>query len=124
VINDLKATVKSGGSIKVNGKGLVLAGGNNAGRAPSGMAALHVIATLICEAEAPFTEHTSTLAGVLLSPTGDFQINDKLAPPPSAACASPMLFIRNAATAAGPPPGFPNPWFAVGIYNPNGRGDD
>jgi hypothetical protein len=122
VINDLKATVKSGGSIKVNGKGLVLGGGNNAGRAPT--PALSVIATLICEAAAPFTEHTSSLAGVLLSPTGDFQINDTLAPPPPAACASPMLLIRNAATAAGPPPGFPNPWFAVGIYNPNGSGDD
>ena len=130
VINDLKATVKSGGSIKVKGKGLVLAGGNNAGRAPSGTGALSVIATLICEAAAPFTEHTTSGAGVLLSPNGNFKINDTLSPPPPASCASPMLLIRNAATApgsAGPPPvppGFPNPWFAVGIYNPNGNGDD
>jgi hypothetical protein len=119
VINNLVATVQSSGKIQVNGKGLVLAGGNNLGRTPT--PALSVIATLICEAAAPFTEHTSSLAGVLLSPTGDFQINDTLAPLPPAACVSPMLLIRNAATAAG---GFPNPWFAGGIYNPNGSGSD
>jgi hypothetical protein len=119
VINDLVATVSSGGSIKVNGKGLVLAGGNNAGRAPT--PALSVIATLICDLPTtaiPVPPQFSTAsAGVLLSPTGDFQINDKLSPLPPAACTSPMLLIRNAATAAG---GFPNPWFAVGIYSPKG----
>jgi hypothetical protein len=108
VINDLVATVQSSGKITVNGKGLVLGSGNNAGRAPT---ALNVIATLICETAAPFTEHTSSPAGVLLSPTGDFKINDTLAPPPPATCASPMLFIRNAATTAND---FPNRWFAVG----------
>jgi hypothetical protein len=117
VINNLTATVQSGGKITVNGKGLVLGGGNNAGRAPSGNAALNVIATLICEATAPFTEHTTSGAGVLLSPNGNFKINDTLSPPPPAPCASPMLLIRNAATAPG---GFPNPWFAVGIFNDGG----
>jgi hypothetical protein len=117
VINDLVATVQSGGSITVNGKGLVLAGGNNLGRAP--IPALSVKATLICETAAPFTEHDSSTAGVLLSPTGDFQINDTLSPPPPAACASPMLLIRNAAPPA--TNAFPNPWFAGGIYRPNGK---
>jgi hypothetical protein len=116
VINDLVATVQTSGKITVNGKGLVLAGGNNLGRTPT--PALSVIATLICETAAPFTEHTTAGAGVLLSPTGDFQINDTLSPPPPATCASPMLLIRNAATAAG---GFPNTWFAGGIYNPKGN---
>jgi len=113
VINNLAATVQSNGKITVNGIGLILAGGNNLGRAPT--PALSVIATLICEAAAPFTEHTSSLTGVLLSPTGDFQINDTLSPLPPATCPSPMLLIRNAATAVG---GFPNPWFAGGIYSP------
>jgi hypothetical protein len=116
VINDLVATVQTSGKITVNGKGLVLAGGNNLGRTPT--PALSVIATLICETAAPFTEHTTAGAGVLLSPTGDFQINDTLSPLPPATCASPMLLIRNAATAAG---GFPNTWFAGGIYNPKGN---
>jgi hypothetical protein len=53
----------------------------------------------------------------LLSPTGDFQINDTLAPLPPATCASPMLFIRNAATTLND---FPNRWLAVGRYRPNG----
>jgi hypothetical protein len=116
VINDLVATVQSGGSITVNGKGLVLAGGNNAGRAPT--PALSVIATLICDLPSGTTDpaqFSTAGAGVLLSPTGDFQINGTLSPVPPAACTSPMLLIRNAATATG---GFPNPWFAVGIYRP------
>jgi hypothetical protein len=121
VIDDLVATVQSGGKITVNGKGLVLAGGNNAGRAPT--PALSVIATLICQPpvtpptlQPPFTQFSTSTAGVLLSPTGDFRINDTLSPLPPVPCTSPMLLIRNAATAVG---GFPNPWFAVGIYNPN-----
>jgi hypothetical protein len=114
-IDDLVATVQTSGKITVNGKGLVLASGNIAGRAPTPPFA--VIATLICETASPFTEHTSSPAGVLLSPTGDFQINDTLAPPPAATCASPMLFIRNAATTTGD---FPNRWLAVGKYRPNG----
>jgi len=122
VINNLTATVQSGGKITVNGKGLVLAGGNNAGRAPT--PALSVIATLICDlptTSVPIPPQFSTAtAGVLLSPTGNFKINDTLSPPPPASCASPMLLIRNAATAAG---GFPNPWFAVGIFSPNGSDD-
>src|SRR5262249_25537740 len=49
----------------------------------------------------------SAPAGVLLSPNGDFKIDDMLSPLPPAVCLSPMLLIRNAA----------NPvWFAVGIF--------
>lgn len=106
VIDDLNAQVRADGRITVDGKGLILGGGNNAGRA----AGQSVFATLICQAAAPFTESSTTLAGVLLSPTGDFRIDDTLAPLPPAICASPMLLIRNAAGAA---------WFAVGIFRPN-----
>jgi hypothetical protein len=120
VINDLVATVQSSGQITVNGKGLVLAGGPNLGRAPT--PALSVIATLICDlptTAVPIPPQFSTAtAGVLLSPTGDFQINDKLSPPPPASCASPLLLIRNAATAMGM---FPNLWLAGGIYSPQGN---
>jgi hypothetical protein len=41
----------------------------------------------------------------LLSPNGDFRIDDTLSPLPPAACIGPMLLIRNAANLG---------WFAVG----------
>jgi hypothetical protein len=117
VINSLTATVQSGGGITVQGKGLVLAGGNTAGRAPT--PALSVIATLICDLPSGNTDppqFSTSGAGVLLSPTGDFQIKDTLSPAPPSPCTSPMLLIRNAATVT-----FPNPWFAVGIFHPQGH---
>jgi hypothetical protein len=118
VIDDLDAKVGTDGSIKVKGKGLILAGGNNAGRPPPGTS---VFATLICQPavtpptpQPDFTQFSSSSIGVLLSPTGDFQINDKLlngTNPPPIPCTSPMLLIRNAANLS---------WFAVGIYRPSG----
>jgi ribosomal protein L27 len=102
VIEDLDARVKTNGDIVVRGKGLILAGGNNAGRT-SGQS---VFATLICEAAAPFVEHSTNLGGVPLAPNGDFKIDDVLTPLPTGACASPMLLIRTAGSGA---------WFAVGI---------
>lgn len=108
VIDKLAAVVRVNGHITVHGKGLVLGGGNNAGRA-TGQA---VLATLICEAASPFTESSTSAAGVVLSPNGDFQIDDMLSPVPPFNCASPMLLIRNAANLG---------WFAVGILR---SGDD
>ena len=102
VIADLRADVKFDGQIKVRGKGLILGGGNNAGRATG----QSVFATLICEAAAPFTELNTNLTGVPLEANGDFRIDDFLSATPPADCASPMLLIRNAAGLA---------WFAVGI---------
>ena len=102
VIADLDARVATNGDINVRGKGLVLAGGNSAGRATG----QSVFATLICEAAAPFTERSTNLAGVALSANGDFKIDDILSPLPSGECASPLLLIRNASGGT---------WFAVGI---------
>jgi hypothetical protein len=62
VIADLDANVSANGSITVKGKGLILAGGNNAGRAPT--PALSVLATLICQPTAPFTQSRTSSAGV------------------------------------------------------------
>jgi hypothetical protein len=104
VIDKLEARVSANGSIKVEGKGLVLAGGNNAGRPPPGVS---VIATLICSAAAPFMQFSTSTAGVLPSADGDFKINDMLSPLPPSPCASPLLLIRNAANLA---------WFAIGIF--------
>ncbi|HEX9192939.1 MAG TPA: hypothetical protein VF871_04150 [Burkholderiales bacterium] len=99
-IADLRADVKADGSIKVRGRGLLLAGGNGIG----GNANQSVFATLICEAAAPFTLRNTTVTGVPLEPNGDFRIDDVLTPVP-VDCASPVLLIRNPAGA----------WFAAGI---------
>ena len=104
VIADLDAKVSANGSITVKGKGLILAGGDNAGRAP----AVSVLATLICQPASPFTQSSTSSAGVMLPPNGDFEINDMLSPAPPFACASPMLLILNAANLT---------WFAVGIFS-------
>ena len=106
VIDKLDATVNNG-RINVNGQGLILAGGENAGRAPT--PALSVVATLFCGPVSSPTESDTNLAGVTLSPTGDFMIKDNLSPPPPTPCDNPMLLIRNAAGLA---------WFAVGIFRP------
>ena len=103
VIDKLDAKVSAGGHITVDGKGLVLGGGDSAGRA-TGQA---VLATLICQPIAPFTESRTSSAGVTLSPNGDFKIDDTLSPLPPDICISPMLLIRNAANLG---------WFAVGIF--------
>src|SRR5258705_13232663 len=88
VIADLQADVKVGGRIQADGKGLLLGGGDQIGF--NGNAS--VFATLICEAVAPFDEH-SNVAGVLLEPNGDFRIDDVLVPPPPAHYATPVLLI-------------------------------
>ena len=103
VIDKLDAKVSASGRITVDGKGLVLGGGDSAGRA-TGQA---VLATLICQPTAPFTESRTSTAGVTLSPNGDFKIDDMLSPLPPDICISPMLLIRNAANLG---------WFAVGIF--------
>jgi hypothetical protein len=103
-IGDLDADVDFDGHIKVRGRGLLLGGGNGIG----GNANQSVIATLICEATAPFTLH-STLTGVPLEPNGDFRIDDTLVPSPPLVCASPVLLIRNTGGS----------WFAAGFETRN-----
>ncbi|HXM83089.1 MAG TPA: hypothetical protein VN929_14335 [Burkholderiales bacterium] len=102
-IEDLRAGVTVDGRIKVEGRGLLLAGGNGIGT----NANARVIATLICEPAAPFTERSTTPTGVPLEADGDFRIEDVLTPAPPSDCASPVLLIRSAA-------GTRN-WFAAGI---------
>ena len=101
VISDFRADVKVDGRISVDGRGLLLGGGNTIGT--NGNAS--VFATLIC-AVAPATQFSTDPAGVPLAANGDFRIDDVLLPPPPAVCASPVLLIR--VTVAGN-------WFAAGI---------
>jgi hypothetical protein len=109
VIRELEAKVKQNGEIRVEGEGLVLGGGNSIGRATG----QRVIATLICEATAPFVQRSTDPLGVPLSETGDFEIDDVVSPAPTT-CDSPVLLIRNAANGG---------WFAAGILaNQRGGG--
>ena len=101
VIAALRADVKVDGSIRVDGRGLLLGGGDQIGF--NGNAS--VFATLICEAAEPFIQRSTNLAGVPLAANGDFRIDDVLDPAPPADCDSPVLLIRVTA----------GPWFAAGI---------
>jgi hypothetical protein len=103
VISALSADVKVDGRIQVDGRGLLLGGGDQIGF--NGNAS--VFATLICEAVAPFTQRSTNAAGVALESNGDFRISDVLVPAPPADCASPVLLIR--VVGANPA------WFAAGI---------
>lgn len=108
-IADLRAEVKADGHIKVDGRGLVFAGGNTVGTAvvltaTGGTAGLNVFATLICETLAPFVERNTN--AVPLAANGDFRIDDVLSPWPPASCGTPVLLIRNAGN---------QNWFAAGI---------
>src|SRR5215467_6606775 len=98
VIADLNADVKTDGSIKVRGRGLLLGGGNGIG----GNANQSVFATLICD---PAGAALFDSGLVPLEANGDFRIDDVLNPLPPIPCASPVLLIRNPAGA----------WFAAGI---------
>jgi hypothetical protein len=105
VIDDLDARIGPKGNITVRGKGLILAGGDNTGRAPT--PALSVFASLFCGAPTAPTESRTGSAGVVLPPNGDFEIHDVLSPVPPTSCTNPMLLIRTTATG--------NAWFAAGI---------
>jgi hypothetical protein len=110
-INKLQATVNTNGKVQVSGKGLVLAGGNNAGGIPTG---LKVFATLSCLSTGTFALSSTSLTGVAVSPIGDFQINDTLSSPPPAACPNPLLLIQSATN---------NHWFALGIVGSGNSND-
>jgi hypothetical protein len=105
-IADLRATVERDGHLRVTGRGLLLAGGNNIGT----NAGQSVFATLICGAAPALTFHSSDSAGVPLEPDGDFHIDDTLDPTVPDACVSPVLLIRSTAG--------PQAWFAAGIPKP------
>jgi hypothetical protein len=105
VIDKLNAQVSANGNITVNGKGLVLGGGNGAGGVPVG---LSVIATLSCLSTPPFGLSSTPPAGVAVSPNGNFQINAMLAPTPTfgSSCPNPLLLIQSATNGH---------WFALGV---------
>ncbi|WP_137822405.1 hypothetical protein [Pseudomonas sp. D(2018)] len=111
LIRSFDAQLSIAGAFRAEGRGLILGGGNNIGRATG----QSVFATLFCGSVAPFTESSTDLLGVPLDEEGDFRINDVFDPVPPNPCDSPVLLIRNAANAS---------WFAAGIPRSNDRVDE
>jgi hypothetical protein len=95
VISRLSADVSTDGQIRVDGRGLLLADGNNIGT-PGGQS---VRARLFC-AGVPFDSDL-----VALDPRGDFRITGFLNPFPPSPCNNPVLLIV----------GGGGNWFAAGI---------
>lgn len=95
VIERLSADVRTDGRIRVDGRGLLLAGGNGIGT--NGGASVR--ARLICAG----VFHDSDL--VPLDANGDFRIDGPLLPFPPAPCNNPVLLIVSAG----------GNWFAAGI---------
>ena len=101
VIGDLAADVRQDGTIRLDGRGLLLGSGNAIGSNANAT----VIATLFCANDGN-VQHSSNPAGVPLEVNGDFRINDTLSPAPPNPCTSPVLLIRSAGSGS---------WFAAGI---------
>ena len=106
VIRRLEADVRIDGRIRVEGRGLLIAGGNGIGTS----AALAVRATLFCGAPATATAHST--GTVVLDANGDFRIHDVLTPATPVPCDSPVLLITNSTATR---------WLAAGIVR---HGDD
>lgn len=111
-IADLHAVVGAEGRIRVIGRGLVLGGGDQIGQSLN----LLVVATLLCDAQAPFVEWSSAEVvngsfdtATALDRRGDFRIDAVLrslaGDPLPTECASPLLLIRTRGGA----------WLAAGI---------
>ena len=101
VIESLKADVTVDGRIRVDGRGLLLSGGNRIGTTGG----QSVNATISCGPLpiGPFSSHSSGV--VALEPDGDFRIDDVLNPPLPISCENPVLLIVSGG----------GRWFAAGI---------
>ena len=99
VIRALSAEVTADGRIHVEGRGLLLAGGNEVGT--NGGAS--VFASLICGTTVSSTPMANAVA---LAADGDFTIDDMLTPAPSNGCDNPVLLIRTVPSGV---------WFTAGI---------
>ena len=101
-IKDLEATIKNNGDIKIDGEGLLLAGGNNIGT----NAGHSVAAQLFCD------DQSFISPSVPLEDNGDFKIEGILSPlPVPSTCETPILLIRSINLATG----VLGTWFAAGV---------
>lgn len=90
VIEKLEVRVERDGDIRAEGKGLVLAGGNNIGSPDS---VTTIAAQLLCRTgPASFSAHSSGIHP--LAADGNFKFRDTLSPAPPFLCTEPALLIR------------------------------
>jgi hypothetical protein len=99
VIRELRGDVRTDGSIRVDGRGLLLAGGDNIGT----NGGQSVRARLFCGAGTGVAQDTDA---VPLEADGDFRIDAVLTGTTPAQCDRPVLLILNGAGTV---------WFAAGI---------
>jgi len=105
----LEATIKNNGDIKIDGEGLLLAGGNNIGT----NAGQSVAAQLFCD------DQSFISPGVLLEDNGDFKIEGILSPlPVPSTCETPILLIRSINLTTG----VLGTWFAAGVPDLDNHG--
>jgi hypothetical protein len=100
VIDRLSALIDINSNIKVDGRGLLLAGGNAIAR--NGGQSVRPL--LLCTAGAAVTSRHTTAAKPLAA-NGDFSFDEALTPQVPPDCGTPVLLIVNAGGA----------WFAAGI---------
>ncbi len=108
-ISRLHANVLADGHITVEGRGLLLAGGNATFKNVIGTnGGQSVRAKLFCNTTPSScgTPSLTSAAGVALDSHGDFKIDDTLTPLPPVSCTKPVLLIVNKANTR---------WFAAGI---------
>lgn len=103
VIADLRADIRTNSAVRVDGRGLLLAGGANIGR----NGGQSVRARLFCNGTAPaFADNSVHNSDVVpLDSNGDFRIDGELTPAVPAECANAVLLIVSAG----------GNWFAAGI---------
>jgi hypothetical protein len=99
VVARLDAKIRSDGSIRVQGRGLLLAGGNGIGT----NGGQSVRAVLFCGPANSASRHDSEV--VPLEPDGDFRIGGELSSTPPNPCDTPVLLIVNPT----------DRWFAAGV---------
>jgi len=100
-IRSLKAEWKNNGHISVEGRGLVLAGGNSIGSPDS---VTSVVAAFFCGSGS--TTPLETIPAIPLNAAGDFKFNADGFSAPPVPCVAPVLLILNASGSS---------WFAAGI---------
>ncbi|GAB3663111.1 hypothetical protein [Ramlibacter alkalitolerans] len=100
VIERLTATIDINSNIKVDGRGLLLGGGNAVGRTGG----QSVRPLLLCNDGTTVTSRHTTPAKALEA-DGDFSFNEPLTPQVPPSCGNPILLIVNTGGA----------WFAAGI---------
>jgi hypothetical protein len=117
VIKRLRGDVQTDGRIHVDGRGLLLAGGNALGT----NGGQKVQAILFCGTPGAngslgnASAHSTDPAAVPLEVNGDFRIDDFLTPTPPTPCENPVLLIVTPGT---------HHWFAAGIPTSEGSGQD